>query len=149
MNSLIPAEAVNREQVMKELADRGVIFEPTELRSGEISDWYFDCRKAMSSGSMLEKVGAIASELLRREKIEFNAVGGPGIGAGPVTTAVLFAHNLDAYWFRILDEPEPDDPYQRLIRGVSLSKDCKVLLVDDTTTTGGSFRTSMELLEKT
>jgi orotate phosphoribosyltransferase len=118
---------------------------PVTLRGGEVVDWYFDGRAAVSNGSVLRQVGQLLVKECQLRGIVYEAVGGLTLGATPITTAIAFA-SPEVEMFEINDKNGSDQRYGRGINGADVSGK-RVFVVDDTTSTGGSFETAFEFLD--
>lgn len=117
------------------------------LSSGKKSQYYFDGRKVTLSpeGSFL--ISQKILDLIR--KLNIDAIGGPTIGADPIVAAVVLTSHLMA-------KPIPGfmvrsgikrHGTQKIIEG-NLSKGGRVVIVDDTLTTGKSILNAIKEVEK-
>ena len=124
--------------------------EPIKLSSGKMSDQYFDGRKITLHPEGITLVARAILEIIR--PADFDAVGGPSIGADPIATAVsIFAFldrkvELPAFLVRKAQKPYG---LQKQIEGVELKRGMKVLIVEDVMTTGNSIRSAIEVVEQT
>ena len=113
--------------------------EPLKLASGGLSNHYVDCKKALSYATELELLGDLI--LHAAEGIEFDAVGGPELGAYPIGIAVSDAayrrHRREVRSFIIRKRPKPRGS-KKNVEG-DVSKADKVLIVDDVITRGESI----------
>ncbi len=104
------------------------------LSSGRHADYYVDLRRA----TLQHQAGPLIGILLRQLTAdwEFDAVGGLTLGADPVATAMMHAPGppLDAF---VVRKQAKAHGLQRLIEGPDVTGR-KVLVVEDTTTTGAS-----------
>lgn len=111
------------------------------LASGRRSEWYVDGRLVTFRGDCVEIVGRAVMEALDAAGgVDFDAVGGLAIGADPVTVAV--AHASGARGFAVRKEAK-DHGVGGRIAG-PLQPDDRVLVVDDTVTSGGSILQAVE-----
>ncbi|SDL95208.1 orotate phosphoribosyltransferase [Corynebacterium mycetoides] len=124
-------------ELVKELA---VVHGKVTLSSGREADYYVDLRRA----TLHHRASALIGELLREltADLEFDAVGGLTLGADPVATAVMHAAGRDIDAFVVRKEAKKHG-MQRRVEGPSISGK-RVLVVEDTTTTGNSPLTAVE-----
>ncbi|NMM22372.1 MAG: orotate phosphoribosyltransferase [Phycicoccus sp.] len=107
------------------------------LSSGREADYYVDLRRITLDGEAAPLVGLVMNELTLG--LDFDAVGGLTLGADPVATAMLHAsaaagRRLDAF---VVRKSGKAHGLQQRIEGPSI-KGRRVLIVEDTTTTGAS-----------
>ncbi len=119
---------------------------PFRLRSGASSDWYLDARQTTYSGSGARLVGTAVYEVMDPKA---TAVGGMTMGADPVAiaTALVAAENgrpLRA--FSIRKEAKDHGVGGRLVGPVG--KADRVVVVEDTATTGGALFEAVEVLSE-
>jgi orotate phosphoribosyltransferase len=115
--------------------------EPVQLASGAFSDVFVDIKRGLARGADLRVVCEAMVELVTGEGVEFDAAGGLTLGADQ------FAHGIaivaDRQWFVIRKQPKGRGTNQ-LVEGAELGPGVRVLLVEDTVTTGGSIQTAYE-----
>jgi len=119
---------------------------PFVLRSGETSDWYIDARQTTFSGEGARRVGAAVLELVPDG---VDAVGGMTIGADPIAVATAIAaaetgRNLVA--FSIRKEAKDHGTGGRLVGPVGPGS--RVVVLEDTTTTGGALSEAVDALRE-
>ena len=107
------------------------------LSSGAEADYYVDLRRITLHGEAAPLVGRVMIDLV--DDLSFDAVGGLTMGADPVATAMLHAaagagRRLDAFVVRKAGKAHG---MQQRIEGPSV-RGRRVLVVEDTSTTGGS-----------
>lgn len=107
------------------------------LSSGREADYYVDLRRITLAGAAAPLVGRVMLELTA--DLEFDAVGGLTMGADPVAGAMLHAaaaqgRVLDAF---VVRKQAKAHGLQRQIEGPDIAGR-RVLVVEDTSTTGGS-----------
>ncbi|PKZ40905.1 orotate phosphoribosyltransferase [Kytococcus schroeteri] len=129
------------------IASDAVVHGKVTLSSGKEADYYVDLRRVTLSGSAAPLVGAVMLELT--EDLEFDAVGGLTMGADPVATAMLHAaaaqgRQLDAFVVRKAGKAHG---LQQRIEGPSIAGR-RVLVVEDTSTTGNSPLTAVEAVRE-
>ncbi|QPK83063.1 orotate phosphoribosyltransferase [Corynebacterium qintianiae] len=124
-------------ELVKELA---VVHGKVTLSSGREADYYVDLRRA----TLHHRASSLIGELLREltDDLEFDAVGGLTLGADPVAAAVMHAAGRDIDAFVVRKEAKKHG-MQRRVEGPSISGK-RVLVVEDTTTTGNSPLTAVE-----
>ncbi|OIR43568.1 orotate phosphoribosyltransferase [Corynebacterium sp. NML130628] len=124
-------------QLVKELA---VVHGKVTLSSGKEADYYVDLRRATLHHEAAPLIGKLLREMTA--DLEFDAVGGLTLGADPVATAVMHADGrpIDAF---VVRKEAKKHGMQRRIEGPSIVGK-KVLVVEDTTTTGNSPLTAAE-----
>ncbi len=117
------------------------------LASGKEADYYVDMRRVTLDGAASPVVGRVMNELTA--DLEFDAVGGLTLGADPVATAMLHARaaagsRLDAF---VVRKNAKSHGLQRRIEGTDVGGR-RVLVVEDTSTTGGSALTAVEAVRE-
>ena len=117
--------------LVKELA---VVHGKVTLSSGKEADYYVDLRRATLHHEASPLIGQLLRELT--EDLDFDAVGGLTLGADPVATAVMHAPGRPIDSFVVRKEAKKHG-MQRRIEGPAI-KGKRVLVVEDTTTTGNS-----------
>ena len=124
-------------ELVKELA---VVHGKVTLSSGKEADYYVDLRRATLHHEAAPLIGKLLREMTA--DLEFDAVGGLTLGADPVATAVMHADGrpIDAF---VVRKEAKKHGMQRRIEGPSIVGN-KVLVVEDTTTTGNSPLTAVE-----
>lgn len=116
---------------------------PFVLRSGRVSDWYLDARQTTFSGEGARLVGAAVWSALEADRID--AVGGMTMGADPISVAAAvhaagLGRPLRA--FSVRKQVKGHGTGGRLA-GPVRSGD-RAAIVEDTSTTGGSFMEALE-----
>ena len=124
-------------QLVKDLA---VVHGKVTLSSGREADYYVDLRRA----TLHHRASALIGQLLREltDDLTFDAVGGLTLGADPVAAAIMHAPGRDIDAFVVRKEAKKHG-MQRRIEGPSIAGK-RVLVVEDTTTTGNSPLTAVE-----
>ncbi len=124
-------------ELVRELA---VVHGKVTLSSGREADYYVDLRRATLHHEASRLIGTLMRELT--EDLDYVAVGGLTLGADPVATAVMHAPGRDIDAFVVRKAPKKHG-MQRRIEGPSIVGR-RVLVVEDTTTTGNSPLTAVE-----
>ena len=117
------------------------------LASGKEADYYVDMRRVTLDGEAAPLVGKVMRELTA--DLDFDAVGGLTLGADPVATAMLHAaaaagERLDAF---VVRKEAKQHGLQRRIEGADVAGR-RVLVVEDTSTTGGSALTAVDAVRE-
>lgn len=122
--------------------DLAVVHGPVTLSSGKQADYYVDLRRA----TLHHLAAPLIGRLLRTLTLDwvYEAVGGLTLGADPVATAMLHAAvaegiALDAF---VVRKESKQHGLQRRIEGPDITGR-QVLVVEDTSTTGGSVLTAV------
>lgn len=118
--------------------------EPFELRTGQLSNWYFDAKRALSSGLDEAIVGRLLVARAHRTSGEFTNICGMGIGGYAVMFGMVFEAR-EVEWTMVA-EGDPDDPDTGLTGGNVAGK--KVLVVDDVLTSGSSLCTTIGMVRE-
>lgn len=128
-----------RQELLSLLRERALGFGDILLASGKRSNYYIDGRLVTLSGRGALVVGHALWEELRGDNID--AVGGPTLGADPIATAVALVAAqqgtaIDAF---IVRKEAKQHGRGRLIEGPPFRPGARVVIVDDTATTGASL----------
>jgi orotate phosphoribosyltransferase len=133
----------DRELLLSLVRELAVVHGRVTLSSGREADYYVDLRRITLSGLAAPLVGR---ELLAlTADLDFDAVGGLTMGADPIAAAMLHAaaaqeRRLDAF---VVRKQAKAHGLQRRVEGPDIGGR-RVLVVEDTTTTGGSPLTALE-----
>lgn len=117
------------------------------LASGREADYYVDLRRVTLDGVAAPLVGRVMRDLVA--DWDFEAAGGLTLGADPVAVAMLHAaasegERLDAF---VVRKESKAHGLQRRIEGTEVAGR-RVLVVEDTSTTGGSVLTAVEAVRE-
>ena len=126
-----------RERLLEIIQAKAIVHGRVTLSSGKEADYYVDLRRITLDGEAAPLVGQVMRRLTA--DLAFDAVGGLTLGADPVATAMLHAaaaagERLDAFVVRKAGKAHG---LQQRIEGPSIAGR-RVLVVEDTTTTGAS-----------
>lgn len=126
-----------RERLLEIIRAKAIVHGRVTLSSGKEADYYVDLRRITLDGEAAPLVGQVMRQLTA--DLAFDAVGGLTLGADPVATAMLHAaaaagERLDAFVVRKAGKAHG---LQQRIEGPSIAGR-RVLVVEDTTTTGAS-----------
>ena len=138
----------DREELLDDIKAKAVVHGDFILSSGRRASWYVDLRRITLDGRAAPLVGRVMLDVTA--DLDYDAVGGLTLGADPVATAMLHAaaargRRLDAFVVRKAGKAHG---LQRRIEGPDATGR-RVLIVDDTSTTGGSVLTAVEALRET
>jgi orotate phosphoribosyltransferase len=134
-------------ELIKELA---VVHGRVTLSSGIEADYYVDLRRATLQHEAAPLIGKVLLDLLDDAGItDFDAVGGLTMGADPVATAILHqaaarGRAVDAF---VVRKAAKAHGMGRQVEGPDV-KGKRVVVVEDTSTTGGSPLTAAKALEE-
>ncbi|MFB9675052.1 orotate phosphoribosyltransferase [Streptosporangium vulgare] len=137
----------DRENLLTEIKGKAVVHGKVVLSSGMEADFYVDMRRVTLDGQAAPLVGRVMLDIT--EDLDYEAVGGLTLGADPVATAMAHAAaarggRLDAF---VVRKAQKTHGMQRRIEGPDVSGR-RVLVVEDTSTTGGSPLTAVEALRE-
>ena len=126
-----------RERLLEVIRAKAIVHGRVTLSSGKQADYYVDLRRITLDGEAAPLVGQVMRQLTA--DLAFDAVGGLTLGADPVATAMLHAaaaagERLDA---SVVRKAGKAHGLQQRIEGPSI-EGRRVLVVEDTTTTGAS-----------
>ena len=127
----------DRDDLLSLVRSQAIVHGKVTLSSGREADYYVDLRRVTLSGKAAPLIGRVLLDLT--SDLEFDAVGGLTMGADPVATAMLHAaaaqgRTLDAF---VVRKEAKAHGLQRRIEGPDVAGR-RVLVVEDTSTTGGS-----------
>ena len=133
--------------LVRHILDLAVVHGKVTLASGKEADYYVDMRRVTLDGAASPVVGRVMKALVA--DLDFDAVGGLTLGADPVATAMLHATataggRLDAF---VVRKEAKAHGLQRRIEGTEVAGR-RVLVVEDTSTTGGSALTAVDAVRE-
>lgn len=136
------AERRRLKQLISELA---VVRGTVTLSSGKEADYYIDLRRITLHHEASRLVGRAMMRLLDDAGIDYVAAGGLTMGADPVATAIMHAAHeqgraVDAF---VVRKAQKSYGMGRQVEGPSV-EGRKVVVLEDTSTTGGSALTAVE-----
>ena len=137
-----------KEQLAAQIRENAVFFGDFTLTSGKKATYYIDLRKVSLDHRVAPLIGDVMVELISGIPDIF-AVGGLTMGADPIASAILHrgviaGKDYDAFVVR--KEPK-DHGRGKQVEGPDLEGK-RVIVVEDTSTTGGSPLTAAKALEK-
>ena len=142
----------NRARLAELVNELAVVRGKVTLASGLESNFYVDMRRATLHHEAAPLIGHVMLDLLEENGFsvdEVDAVGGLTMGADPVATAMLHAAaarglDLDAF---VVRKAAKDHGMKRQIEGPSVEGK-RVVVLEDTSTTGGSPIQAVEALRE-
>jgi orotate phosphoribosyltransferase len=135
-----------REQLIEHISNEAVFHGDFTLTSGKKASYYIDLRKVSLDARVAPLIGQVMVDLIAEVPDVF-AVGGLTMGADPIAAAVLhqgvaLGHPYHAFVVR--KEPK-DHGRGKQVEGPDLSGK-RVIVLEDTSTTGGSPLKAVEAL---
>ena len=135
--------AADKARLLEIIREKAIVHGRVTLSSGKEADYYVDLRRITLDGEASPLVGAVLRDLTA--DLEFEAVGGLTMGADPVATAMMHhaaaeGGRLDSF---VVRKAEKAHGLQRRIEGPDV-QGRRVLVVEDTSTTGGSALTAVD-----
>ncbi|MBD3758611.1 MULTISPECIES: orotate phosphoribosyltransferase [Microbacterium] len=132
-----PELEAQRQDLIALIGEEAVFHGDFTLSSGKKATYYVDMRKLTLDHRAAPAIGRLVLDLVR--DLEVDAVGGLTLGADPIANAVLHASvaagtPVDAFVVR--KEPK-DHGRGRQVEGAEVAGK-RVVIVEDTSTTGGS-----------
>jgi orotate phosphoribosyltransferase len=133
----------DRTTLIQAIRDLAIVRGRVTLASGREADYYVDLRRVTLNGRAAPVVGRVMRELTK--DWAYDAVGGLTLGADPVATArghpaAAAGDDLDAF---VVRKQAKSHGLGRQIEGPDIAGR-SVLVVDDTSTTGGSVIQAVE-----
>jgi orotate phosphoribosyltransferase len=141
-----------RAQLAALVRELAVVRGEVTLASGITSDFYVDMRRATLHHAAAPLIGHVMLDLLEEAGLgagEIDAVGGLTMGADPVATAILHAAasrglDLDAF---VVRKEAKSHGMRRMVEGPDVAGR-RVVVLEDTSTTGGSPLQAVEALRE-
>jgi len=131
--------AADRTELAGLVRQLSVVFGRVTLSSGKEADYYVDLRRATLHHRAAPLIGSLMRELTA--DWDYAAVGGLTLGADPVATAIMHVPGRPIDCF-VVRKAVKTHGLQRLIEGTDVVGK-RVLVVEDTSTTGGSALTAV------
>ena len=137
----------DRPDLLSLIRELAVVHGTVTLSSGREAAYYVDLRRITLAGRAAPLVGRVMLELVA--DLEFDAVGGLTMGADPVAAAMLHAaaaegRELDAF---VVRKQAKAHGLQRQVEGPDITGR-RVLVLEDTSTTGGSPLTALQAVRE-
>jgi len=137
-----------RQQLIEYIKSDAVFHGDFTLTSGKKASYYVDLRKVSLDHRVAPLIGQVMLELISDIQ-DVAAVGGMTMGADPIASAVLHqaaARGLGYDAFVVRKEPK-DHGRGRQVEGPDVAGK-RVIVLEDTSTTGGSPLAAIEALKK-
>jgi len=137
-----------RAQLIEYISSEAVFHGDFTLTSGKKASYYIDLRKVSLDHRVAPLIGQVMVDLIAGIP-DVDAVGGLTMGADPIAAAVLHqgaARGLQYDAFVVRKEPK-DHGRGKQVEGPDLEGK-RVIVLEDTSTTGGSPLKAIEALEK-
>jgi orotate phosphoribosyltransferase len=136
----------DRDELLTGIKAKGIVHGDFVLSSGMHASSYVDLRRVTLDGRLAPLVGRVL--LNATADLPYEAVGGLTLGADPVAAAMMHAAAnrgtpIDAF---VVRKAEKTHGLQRRIEGPEV-KGRRVLALEDTSTTGASVLTAVDVLE--
>ena len=134
--------SVAREQLLAVLVERSYRWDPVNkftLASGQLSDYYLECKLTTFQAQAMPLVGQFLYEMIKGQQEQVVACGGLTQGADPLALALAYystGQGDPIQAFSVRKEPKPHGA-RRWIEGCANPGD-QVFVLDDVVTTGGS-----------
>ncbi|HEU0104452.1 MAG TPA: orotate phosphoribosyltransferase [Mycobacteriales bacterium] len=137
----------DRDQLLALVKALAIVRGKVTLSSGREADYYVDLRRVTLSGEAAPLVGRVMRALT--SNLDYEAVGGLTMGADPVAAAMLHAAaaqgmRLDAF---VVRKQAKAHGLQRRVEGPEIAGR-RVLVVEDTSTTGSSPLAALEAVRE-
>ena len=131
--------AAERAELAGLVRELSVVFGIVTQSSGKEADYYVDLRRATLHHRAAPLIGRLMRQLTA--DWDYSSAGGLTMGADPVACAIMHAPGrpIDAF---VVRKATKTHGLQRLIEGAEVSGG-RVLVVEDTSTTGGSALTAV------
>lgn len=144
MKSMTPNNHA-RARLLELITELAVVRGQVILSSGKEADYYIDLRRITLHHEAAPLVGDVMLDLLDEAGIDFAHAGGLTMGADPVGTAVMHAAGqadraVDAF---VVRKAQKSYGMGRQVEGPEVSGR-NVVVLEDTSTTGGSALTAVE-----
>jgi orotate phosphoribosyltransferase len=134
-----------RTRLLELIQELAVVRGKVTLSSGKEADYYVDLRRITLHHEAAPLVGSVMLDLLDEAGIEFTNAGGLTMGADPVGTALMHAAGstgraIDAF---VVRKAQKSYGMGRQVEGPGVDGR-NVVVLEDTSTTGGSALTAVE-----
>ena len=135
-------------QLLEVLKERSFKTGTFTLASGAVSNYYIDGRMTAVNAKGAFLIGKALYEKLK--DVDAEAIGGMEVGAVPLTAAAVIHFHLnnraiEGFWVR---DKTKTHGTKKLIEGGPLNPGCKVVILDDVLTTGGSALKAAEAVQE-
>ena len=140
-----PQIAASRARLLELIKELAVVRGKVILSSGKEADYYIDLRRITLHHEASQLVGEVMLDMIESAGIQFASAGGLTMGADPVATAVMNASarsggTVDAF---VVRKAQKSYGMGRQVEGPDVAGR-NVVVLEDTSTTGGSALTAVE-----
>ena len=140
-----PVSPAARARLLDLISELAVVRGKVILSSGAEADYYIDLRRITLHHEASQLVGDVMLDLIDQAGISFESAGGLTMGADPVATAVMHAgaragRPIDAF---VVRKAQKSYGMGRQVEGPDVAGR-NVVVLEDTSTTGGSALTAVE-----
>jgi orotate phosphoribosyltransferase len=135
-----------RETLLVQLREHALVIGDVTLSSGQQASYYVDARRALLRPEGFLAAGQLIAAAARDAGAD--AVGGPVMAAIPLACAAIAVPGGTGLVGFFVRKERKEHGLQRWIEGPELGQGERVLVVEDTVTTGGSFIESIERLKE-
>lgn len=135
---------MSKQKILKEFQKISVVYkEPVKLRSGIISSFYCDIKKAYGYPEILTALADIIGKKLKKKE---NCIAAMGFGGVPL--GVLIASRFRRKFILVRETKKKHGKGGYIDGYVPVKKDT-IVIIDDVLTTGSSIRETLSVLNKT
>lgn len=134
-----------QETLIGELREHALVIGAVVLSSGQTAEYYVDARRALLRPRAFRAAGELIADAAVRHGAE--AVGGPVMAAIPLACAAIAVPGGDGLVGFFVRRQRKEHGMQRWVEG-PVQAGAKVLVVEDTVTTGGSTVSAIERIRE-
>jgi orotate phosphoribosyltransferase len=132
---------MNKEELVKLLKQcKAIQFGHFVLRSGAVSEYYIDIKKASTDPLILKKI----AEAMANYTEDYDILAGMELGAVPLVVALSLETNIP---YVIVRKEKKEHGTSKQIEGGEI-KGKRVLIVEDVTTSGGSVIKTIQIIRE-
>ncbi len=134
-----------RETLIAELREHALVIGEVTLSSGRTARYYVDARRALMRPAGFRAAGELIAAAAARRGAE--AVGGPVMAAIPLACAAIAVPSGERLVGFFVRKEKKEHGMQRWVEG-PVAQGARVLVVEDTVTTGGSTIAAIERIRE-
>jgi orotate phosphoribosyltransferase len=135
-----------RETLLAQLREHALVIGDVTLSSGQQASYYVDARRALLRPEGFLAAGQLIAAAARDAGAD--AVGGPVMAAIPLACAAIAVPEGSGLVGFFVRKERKEHGLQRWIEGPEIGPNERVLVVEDTVTTGGSLIEAIERLKE-